>query len=261
MEGIKTGLDAIKELNGEGESEDKVKFKSFKTGTTLKLRILNHTDISSAYTYDIFRKVTTFAAKNPSTKSNNGYPIANYTPWDLAWKYHKDKSKEFNDKDGMEASKYKPSKRFAFGAIDLETGNEVLVDLSKNQTMAVYPVIEKNKNKLDKKYIEITKTGQGKNAVVMASAEDLEDLTDEERKNFDNAPEKFDEKALESAYVRKDEDEQVELLKEVGFDVSLIGFDPNKTTKDSEEKEDKSEEFPETKLDTDDTDEDPTAGF
>lgn len=223
------GLDAISALNDEGGSSggSGAEFTSFKTNTTLKVKVLGLHDLSTEYTYGIFKKVNSFAATKPSKKSAKGNPVADYTPWDLAWKYHKDKSDDWQDEHGQEAAKYRPSQRFAFGFINLETGEPIIIDLSKKQGQVVYPVIQKNEKRLDKRYFELSKTGTGMNTVVMMSAEDLEDLTDKEREHFDNAPKEFDKEALQKVWVRKTKEEQVELLKDAGFDVSLIGFDPD----------------------------------
>lgn len=37
----------------------------------------------------------------------------------------------------------------------------------------------------------------------MMSAEDLDELTEQERKNFDNAPKEFDKEMLQKVWVRK----------------------------------------------------------
>lgn len=222
------GLDAISALNDEGGSSGSgPEFSSFKSGTTYKVKVLGLHDLSAEYTYGIYKKVNSFAATKPSKKSAKGNPIANYTPWDLAWKYHKDRSDDWQDEHGQEAAKYRPTQRFAFGFINLETGEPIIIDLSKKQGQVVYSVIQRNEKRLDKKYFELSKTGTGMNTVVMMSAEDLDELTDKEREHFDNAPKEFDKEMLKNVWVRKSEKEQVELLMDAGFDVSLIGFDPD----------------------------------
>ena len=254
MTEVTYGLDAINALNDVGGSGGSgPEFTSFRSGTTLKVKVLGLHDLSTEYTYGIFKKVNSFAASKPSKKSAKGNPVADYTPWDLAWKYHKDKSDDWQDEHGQEASKYRPSQRFAFGFINLETGEPIIIDLSKKQGQIVYPIIQRNEKRLDKRYFELSKTGEGMNTVVMMSAEDLEDLTDKEREHFDNAPKEFDKEALQKVWVRKTKEEQVELLKDAGFDVSLIGFDPD-TKSDVE----KSEEPP--KQAEEETD-DPTSQF
>lgn len=226
------GLDAINALNDEGGAGggNGPEFTSFKSGTTFKVKVLGLQDLVTVHTYSIYKKVHSFSAEKPSKKSAKGYPIGDYTPWDKAWKYHKDLSEDWNDSHGQEASKYKPNQRFAFGFIDLETGEPIIIDLSKKQAQAVYPVIKKNEKKLDKKYFELSKTGKETSTVVMLSAEDLDDLNEKERKNFDNAPKEFDKELLQNVFVTKTEEEQVQLLKDAGFDVSLIGYDAGTTT-------------------------------
>lgn len=218
------GLDAVNALSDEGTGGNGTEFTSFKSGVTLKVKVLSTQDLSTEYVYGIYNQVNSFAADTPSKKSAKGYPIANYTAWDKAWKYHKDLSEDWNDEHGQEAGKYRAKQRFAFGFIDLETGEPIIIDLSKKQAQTVYPVIRKNENRLNKKYFEISKQGSGTSTVVMMSAEDIDELNATERKHFDNAPEKFDEQSLKDVWVRKNEEEQVELLVKAGFDISLIGY-------------------------------------
>src|SRR5699024_5357178 len=116
----------------------KQEFAKFSSGTTYTVKVLGSADLISFYSYGIYKQVNSFVAKNPSKKSKKGYPIENLGPFDLAWKYHADKSEEFGDKDSQEAYKYRPRQRFALGFIDLDTGEPIIVDLSKNQAQAVH---------------------------------------------------------------------------------------------------------------------------
>lgn len=241
MADIQTGANALDVLNKSDDSGG-FKFTSFKVGSKFIVKVLGVADLMQYYSYGIFGEIDTFVAKNPSKKSAKGYPVENYTPWDLAWKYHKDKSGDFNDYHGKEASNYKVKQRFALGFLDLDSGEPMVIDVSKNQAQAIHAAIKKNENKLDRKAFELSKTGGGQNTVVSLMPEDLEDLTDKQRKNFDNAPEEFDMKLFEGILYEADEDEQIQSLQKAGFDVTLIGLSPQTNTEAEEESSDKEDE-------------------
>src|SRR5690606_25592931 len=82
-----------------------------------------------------------------------------------------------------------------------------------------------SKGKLDKKAFKVTKSGSGTDTIVTASTLDLDDLTDKEAANFaKHDGEKFDMSLFGGILYEADEKEQVELLAQAGFDVSLIGY-------------------------------------
>lgn len=220
-----TGENALNALYASDDGGNGMEFSSFKTGTSYVVKVLGTADLSQFFNYGIFGKINSFVAENPSTKSKKGYPVDNLTPWDKAWKYHKDKSDKFDDKHGQEASKYKPRQRFAMGFIDLDTGEPIVVDVSKNQAQAIHASIKKNEKKLGKKAFELSKEGSGKNTVVSLMPEDLEDLTDEQRKNFDNAPKEFDASLFEGLSYEADENDMLKSLTQAGFDVTKIGYE------------------------------------
>jgi len=221
-----TGVDALNALNETGEGNG-VEFTSFKSGTTLVVKVLGTTDIISFYSYGIYKQINSFVAKTPSKKSAKGYPIENLTPWDKAWKYHKDLSEDFSDYHGQEAGKYRAKQRFAMGFYDLDSGEQIIIDVSKNQAQAIHSAIKKYEKRLGKLAFELSKEGSGTNtAVSLTPVLDMEeDLTDKQRKNYDKAPEKFDMTKFDGILYEADEKEQIELLDKAGFDVTLIGYE------------------------------------
>lgn len=237
MANYQAGADALNALNASNEGGDKVEFSPFKSGTTYVVKVLGTADLIQFYSYGIFKQINSFVAKNPSKKSRNGYPVDNLTPWDLAWKYHKDRSNDFNDEHGQEAAKYRAKQRFAMGFFDLTSGEPIIVDLSKKQAQGVHDVIKKYEKKLGKLAFELSKTGNGTStSVTLTPVLDLdEDLTPEQRANFDKAPDKFDMSLFDGLLYEADEDEQIELLIKAGFDVSLIGLEAPK--KDDEDED------------------------
>jgi len=237
MTKYQSGADALNALNSTGDSGTKTEFTSFKSGSSFIVKVLGTADLIQFFSYGIFKQVNSFVAKNPSKKSAKGYPVENLTPWDKAWKYHKDLSQDFSDHHGQEASKYRAKERYAMGFFDLTTGEPIIVDLSKKQAQAVHDVIKKYEKKLGKVAFELSKQGSGQNTVVsLTPVLDMdEDLTAEQRTNFDKAPESFDMSLFDGILYELDDAEQIELLKKVGFDVSLIGYDADAKADDPTE--------------------------
>ena len=244
MSNVISGMDALNALNDTGESTESTEFTKFSSGTEFIVKVIGKEvevdgetrvigDFISYFNYGIYKKVNSFVAKNPSKKSAKGYPVENLTPWDKAWKYHADRSKEFNDYHSKESYKYKPKQKFVFGFIDLDSGEPILIDLTKKQAQAVSSAIQKFGKRRGEMAFELSKTGESTGTVVSLSPY-LDDLTDKQQENFDKAPDKFDEKLFESVLFEVDEEEQIKLLVQAGFDVSLIGLDAPKE-EDSDE--------------------------
>src|SRR5690625_5187698 len=79
---------------------------------------------------------------------------------------------------------------------------------------------------------ELEKSGQGTSTVVSLTPLFVEDLDEKQAKNFENAPDKFDMDLFDGILYEMDEEEQIEKLIEVGFDISLIGLEPPKKESD-----------------------------
>lgn len=227
------GQDAINALNASDDSNAvKNEFAKLPIGKARKVKVIDPNAIASVFTYSIYKLVNTFIAKNPSKKSRNGYPIADYTPFDKAWKYHKDLSQDFSDAHGQEAGKYRTKARSAIGFYDLTEGKLIVVDLTKAQAQVVTDAIAEYEDELTDLAFTLKKTGDPKQPTSTAVSltpiiNRKKGLTDEESKNFDNAPTEFDFSLFDGIYFEMDEDAQVQALKQVGFDVSLIGYDAN----------------------------------
>lgn len=222
-------LDALYSSSEGGATKNE--FTPFKSGTTYYVKVLGTADIKAEYAYGIFKVTHSFAAKNPSKKTANGFPIENLTPFDKAYLYHKGLSKEFSDQHGQEASKYRAKQRFAMGFYDLDSGEPIIIDVSKNQAQAIHGAIKKYEKKLGKLAFELSKEGSSTSTTVsLTPVLDMEeDLTDKQRANFEKAPAEFDKSLFEGLWYEADEAEQIELLDKAGFDVTLIGYERPKS--------------------------------
>ncbi|NYV67609.1 hypothetical protein HYI36_20225 [Bacillus sp. Gen3] len=215
---------AVNEAENSGKSN--AKFSSLKSGTTYTVKLIGLKDYFQFYSYGIFNQVDSFVAENPSKKTAKGFPVDNLTPWDKAFRYHKDLSEDWTDAHSQEAQKYKPKSRFAQAFFDLTSGEVIAVDLSSKQHAAIKASIEKYAKRKDKIAFELSKTGESTGTVVSLSPviDMEEDLTDEQRANFEKAPSEIDMTQFFSAPYVANEQEQIEALVKAGFDISLIGL-------------------------------------
>src|SRR5699024_6754444 len=135
------------------------------------------------------------------------------------------------------ANVYKADQKFTFGFYDLdgedEKGNPtvtpIAIEFTRNQAQVIRDAIVNNERYIDKYAIEVSKTGTGRNTMVNLSLIPmLDELTDKERENFENASIDFEAKNVERLYYVMDDDEQIEKLIEVVLDVSLIGLESPK---------------------------------
>lgn len=236
-------LDLLYADNAGGTTNE---FTSFKSGSKFYVKVLGDRDIKPFYSYGIFNVVNSFVPDKQPKRDKYGNPIDDLTPWDLAYKYYKDKSQDWTDEYSQEASKYRAKLRFAMGFYDLTSGEQIVIDVSKNQAQAIHGVIKKFAGRLDKMAFELTKTGKSTSTTVSLTPVMFpnEDLTDEQRANLDKAPEEFDHAKFEGINYEASYDEQVENLIKAGFDINLIGLKPpTKEAEDVNEEDDEEYEF------------------
>jgi hypothetical protein len=256
MSQFKKGAAALNALTSQSSGNSPTsEFTKFKSGTTLKVKVKGTEDIMQYFGYGVYKKVNTFVAKNPSVRNERGYVVENPTPWDRASQYYYDLAKEAEAKGAPESEvkelrqegyKYAGKERYAMGFFDLTTGKDIVVDLTKNQALAVYEIIVKYEKKLDKIAFELSKTGARNEAkVTLTPIIDMdEDLTDEERKNFESAIGKpFNHALFDGLLYEADEKEQIENLVAAGFDISLIGYTIGKADAEAEADADPTAQF------------------
>ena len=238
MSQFTSGLDALNALNTSNDGGGSgAEFTPFKSGTTLKVKVIDKAAVQMAYSYGIYKKVNSFVAASPATRDKFGNAVDNLTPWDKAYKYYKSKSEVYTDANGVEASKYRAKPRFALAFYDLTDGAIIIVDLSKNQAQSVAATIAKYEKKLGKLAFELSKEGESTSTKVsLTPILDMdEDLTDKERANFEKAPESIDAKVFDGIWYEQDEAQMVDLLKQAGFSVSLIGYSDTTSADTSED--------------------------
>lgn len=224
------GASVLESLNAEEtKGNGDIQFTSFKTGTSLIIQVLSLQSIIKYMGYGIYKEVNTFVAENPSIFNEKGYPKSNLTPWDKAFNYYSNlafntTNKAEQDELRTMSRRYLGKERYAFGFINLLTGEPGIIDVSKNQARVIINALQKNEAKFGKKAFELEKVGTGKNTTVSVTPLDLEDLTPEALEVFNKyLGKEFDNDLFENILYEADEKEQLDLLEKAGFDLSLIG--------------------------------------
>ncbi|UYZ12175.1 hypothetical protein A6764_15225 [Brevibacillus sp. WF146] len=236
MSGIftKRGAEAVESATAEKDAKSSA-IVSFKSGTTLKVRVKGPADSAEYYAYGIFNRVNTFVPAQPATRNAKGFITANPTVWDRAADYLYAQAKAAKDAGdaaaaeelSKEAYLYKGKPRYLIGFGSLETGEDIVVDLSAKQARGVLDTIKKYAKKLDKVAFELSKSGTSTStAVTLTPILDMdEDLTEAERANFVKCGEKpFDFALFDDCLYIADEQEQIKNLVVAGFDVAKIGL-------------------------------------
>ncbi|MBC1815598.1 hypothetical protein [Listeria seeligeri] len=240
------GKEAISALRGatqEGAgSSERSTFTSLKSGSTFLVKALPLENIAAYDSYGIFKKVNSFEAEKPSIKNARGYATDELTPWDLASKYYQDKANELVEagkgKEDAEvkplrtkASEYRSKRKYIVPFIDLESGEVIYIDFTKNQAEAVISVIEKyeEKGRLETTPLELSKKGQKTDTKVSLTATFEEDLSETAAKNFKELTAENVTVNFEGLTFLADEKTQIESLIASGFDVSLIDLEVPET--------------------------------
>lgn len=230
----KRGAAAAASATAEKETKDSA-IVSFSSGTTYKVRVKSAEDSVEYYAYGIFDKVHTFVPKTPAERNAKGYVVAAATVWDRAEEYLRAQAKAAKDagreaeaeKIGQTAYLYKGKPRYLVAFGNLEDGADIVIDLSKKQAAGIFATIAKYAKKLDKVAFELSKTGRDTStSVTLTPILDMdEDLTEQERKNFDKCGAKpFDQEQFEACLFVADDAEQTKFLIQAGFDIGKIGL-------------------------------------
>lgn len=233
-------LGALTQQNGGGSKSE---ITSFKSGTTLKVRVKGTEDLLQYYNYGIYKKVNSFVPKNPANRNDKGFIIGNPTPWDQASQFYFDIAKKASsetesEKLKVEGRKYKSSEKFLMGFFDLEQGKDIVVDLTKAQAQAVYATIMEYEDDFENMAFKLSKKGESTGTTVsLTPIINIEKgLSDAEKKHFnDSADKPFNQELFDGVLYEADEKQQIENLVAAGFDITLIGLKIGSAPQDDDE--------------------------
>ena len=241
----KKGREAAESAMSEGSSNVSKALKTFKSGTTYKVRVPSISDFVEYFNHSVFKVFYSC----PCTRAN-GEPDAYDKAVDLLYQ-DADKAKKAGDEPLAEelrkqAYTLKAKPRYLFGFFNLEDGEPLIIDVSKKQAQVLILGIEKFAKKLNKVAFEISKTGSGQSTTVsiMPVLDMDDDLSKDEQKAFETTKDKdFDDDIYGKVLKVKTEDEQIADLRAFGFDVSRLGYDNDEAAPIDDADEDPSVNF------------------
>ncbi|WNF07443.1 hypothetical protein [Brevibacillus borstelensis] len=163
----KRGSEAVAAATAEKDGKESA-LVAFPSGTTLKVRVKSAEDSAEYYGYSIFKKVNTFVPKEPAQRNAKGFITGNPTVWDRAAEYYYGLAKQAREAGDEATAKeysdaaylYKGKPRYLMGFGSLETGEDIVVDLSAKQAKTVIAAIQKYAKKLDKMVAKSPETGE-----------------------------------------------------------------------------------------------------
>ncbi|WP_026832208.1 hypothetical protein [Exiguobacterium undae] len=138
---------ALSESGGNGGCAST--FASFKSGSFYKVRINLLDDVVGYEATSVFKVFDT----TPVEKKSLYHKATELL-------YQDDKNESTSEAIRKQAYLVKPKPSYILAAIDLETGDKLYVDLTKNQAKGVIAVVQKKAKKLDSLAFELTKTGE-----------------------------------------------------------------------------------------------------
>lgn len=213
----KRGSEVEESINKSEKDYSKV-LRSFKSGSTYKVRLLGAEDYVEYFAHSAFKIFYTTVHQEGDL-----YCKARKLIFAEADKEQDAKKKE----DLMEMAKLlKPAPRYLFGFVLLEgdgAGEQIILDLTKKQAKTLIASIKKNAAKIGKKAFEIEKIGTGTDTSVTITSLDLEDLNEAEAKRFHEWEGKpFDFENFENVFSVNSEEQQLDDLRKLGFDITKL---------------------------------------
>lgn len=204
------GTNAINKLN-EVREQKKNALQYIKAGTSLNVCIPSTEEVAQVYVHNVYGVFNSFQCENSDLVCKAVdylYKQANNTT---------DEKKKEELKQKAYQLKAKP--RFLFGFYNLETGEPILIDLSKKQGQSIFSTINEYRDELGTYAFKLAKLDGG----VMSLTPILKGLTDAEKSNFEAVKGKEIEASLyENAIFKRDREGQIEDLTKFGFPVNAI---------------------------------------
>lgn len=219
---IKRGSSAIQSALAENSGGGyKVAFAPFKKDMTYKLRVQSINDIVEYMNASVFG---VFKSSAVSSKDNLYSKAAQLVYKDM------DAAKDEPTKKALKAhaGAINPKPKYILGAIDLETGEKVFIDLTKKQAQGVVSLLQKKAKKLSTTAFELHKSGEDTNTIVTITQLDDDELDAKELEVFEKSKDiEFLDEEFESLVHEKAFDEQLDDI--YAFDRKLAErLDPSK---------------------------------
>ena len=204
------GTNAINKLN-EVREQKKNALQYIKAGTSLNVCIPSTEEVAQVYVHNVYGVFNSFQCENGDLVCKAVdylYKEANNLPEGA-------KKEELK----LKAYQLKAKPRFLFGFYNFETGEPILIDLSKKQGQSIFSTINEYRDELGTYAFKLAKLDGG----VMSLTPILKGLTDAEKANFEAVKGKeINTELYENAIFKRDMEGQIEDLTKFGFPVDKI---------------------------------------
>jgi len=240
-----------KEVAQQEEQIDRKKVLRFlKSGESIKVAILSAEDFGEYMQHGGYTLSNKYQVYNMPCLKHLGKPDLYDEVVPLMYN-DVEEAEKAGDKQRAEelrliAGELRAKKRMLFGFVDLATGDQIIVDVTKGQGENLVDTILEYEEEITEMPFLLEKKGTKANTVVSLSPiVSMKKLTKTEQANFEAVKgTKFDESLFEKIFFVKPKEQQIQDLIKLGFDVSRIGIDPNSVAKPVVDKEGEAEEKP-----------------
>lgn len=243
-----------KEVQQQQEQIDRKKVLKFlKSGESLKVAVLSAEDFGEYLQHGGYTLSNKYGVYNMPCLKHTGkedlYDKAVPLMYQDAEEAEKNGDKKKAEEIRLLAGELRAKKRMLFGFVDLETGEQIVVDVTRGQGENLVDTILEYEDSITEYPFLLEKKGTKANTTVTLSPiVNMKKLTKTEQANFEAVKgEKFDHELFEKIFFVKPEEQQIQDLIKIGFDVSRIGIDPDSVPQ-PQEKQEKVEEKPDADL-------------
>ena len=243
-----------RDVQQQQEQIDRKKVLKFlKSGESLKVAILSAEDFGEYLQHGGYTLSNKYGVYNMPCLKHTGkedlYDKAVPLMYQDAEEAEKNGDKKKAEEIRLLAGELRAKKRMLFGFVDLETGEQIVVDVTKGQGENLVDTILEYEDSITEYPFLLEKKGTKANTTVTLSPiVNMKKLTKTEQATFEAVKgESFDHELFEKIFFIKPKEQQIQDLIKIGFDVSRIGIDPNSVPQPQEQQE-KVEEKPDADL-------------
>jgi len=219
-----------KEVTQEEQTVDRKKVLRFlKSGDSIKVAILSAEDFGEYLQHGGFTLSNKYQVYNMPCLKHQGKPDLYDKAVPLMYQ-DAEEAEKAGDKQKAEelrllAGELRAKKRMLFGFVDLSTGEQIVVDVTKGQGENLVDTILEYEDSITEMPFLLEKKGSKANTVVSLSPiVNMKKLTATEKANFEAVKgTQFDQTLFEKIFYVKPEEQQIQDLIKIGFDVSRIG--------------------------------------
>jgi len=233
-----------KEVAQQEEQIDRKKVLRFlKSGESIKVAILSAEDFGEYLQHGGYTLSNKYGVYNMPCLKHTGkedlYDKAVPLMYQDAEEAEKAGDKEKAEELRLIAGELRAKKRMLFGFVDLSTGEQIIVDVTKGQGETLVDTILEYEEEITEMPFLLEKKGTKSNTTVTLSPIiNKKKLNPTELANFEATKgTKFNHELFEKIFFVKPKEQQIQDLIKLGFDVSRIGIDASSVPQPQEQQQ------------------------